>query len=239
MWIIYKVSFPNGKVYIGQTKKDLEDRKHDHEKDTKYEPLKKASKFHLALAKHPDVKWEEIDTAETWEQALEKEAGYIKKFDSIENGYNCRTSQNGPGSLCEESKQKIASSVSKHGIKHWDEHPERRKMMSETMKRIHAEGKMDEAKCKSTKTRRSTEQRQKTSEDNKKRYQSQEAREKMAAACGSKPFLVYKKDTKELVGRFVSIKEAYRQLNIPDNGHITTILRNGCGSLYGYLFVYE
>lgn len=245
MWIIYKVTFPNGKVYIGQTSRSLKRRKKGHYRDVAKEAQKSGenNKFHLALLKHsPDINdlgttWEVIDTAETVEEALNKEAEYIIQYDSIQNGYNCRTSQNGKGFVSDETKQKISKAVGEHSKRMWADNPERRKKHSEEMKRRHANGEFDEAKRKSTNSRRTPESRKKTSEDNLKRYLNQNARDKMALALGGKPFLVYKDG--ELIGRFISIKEAYRRLNIPDNGHITTILKRGKGTLYGYTFIYE
>jgi len=243
MWIIYKVQFPNGKVYIGQTGKSLDERRIDHWRDAQYELKKNIdNKFHVALRKHgisieeDSLIWSEIDRAETLEEALQKEAFHISQHNSIHNGYNCRTSQNGKGFMDDATKCKIAAACGPLSKKMWED-PNRRALASAYMKDKHASGQMDEAKRKIAEVRRSEEQRKATSEDSKKRYQDQKKRDEMAINHGTKPFLVYRGD--ELIGRFVNIREAYRQLNIPNNGHITTILKKGKGTLYGYTFIYE
>lgn len=96
--IIYKVTFPNGKVYIGQTTKALQKRKKQHEYTCK---VKKEGKyisnqpFHKALrvSNFEDIKWEEIDKAENKEELNNKEIYYIEKYQSSlrfknSNGYN-------------------------------------------------------------------------------------------------------------------------------------------------------
>jgi len=243
MWIIYKVQFPNGKVYIGQTKDTLEKRRKNHWNDASYELKKNIHyKFHDALLKHgfspnnDQLEWYIIDSANSIEEALQKEASYIEQYDSINNGYNCRTSQNGKGFVDDNTKQKIANKVGPLSKEMWEESG-RKEEASERMKLRHANGLMDEAKIKSTEVRSTEEQRKLTSEDNVKRYSNLQKRNDMARNHGTKPFLVYKGDV--FIGRFENIHEAYRQLNIPNNGHISTILKRGKGTLYGYNFVYE
>jgi group I intron endonuclease len=236
MWIIYKVTFSNGKVYIGQTSRSLETRRHDHLTDAKYEKPNKRAKFHHALLKHDDHTWEQIDTAETLEEALQKEAKYIEEFDAIKSGYNCKTYRNGVGALSDETRKKIAEQNSKHSHLSWKENLPRREALSEKMKRRHQSGEMDDAKAKIALTRCTKEQRDKSSQDSLKRYQDKEAREKMATACGGRPFLVYKDN--QLVGRFVSQSEAAKSLNL-NRAHISNCLKKRRNTLHGYSFEYE
>ena len=92
--IIYKATNTiNGQVYIGATKKKLDDRKQDH--------INKALKgysgyFQKALIEYGvnSFEWEQIDTAENKNELAQKETEYIISFNSIENGYN---SDNGGG----------------------------------------------------------------------------------------------------------------------------------------------
>ena len=89
--IIYRVTNQkNGKIYIGQTRQSLEDRRADH--------LRKAfthssqSHFHAALRKHgKDVfSWEAIETVETLQILNEREAFWINHYQSSnpDVGYN-------------------------------------------------------------------------------------------------------------------------------------------------------
>jgi hypothetical protein len=132
---------------------------------------------------------------------------------------------------------KIAAKVSKTSRQMWDSRPDLKEQFAERMKKRHADGLMDEAKRKAIASRKTPESRKKTSDDNRRRYKNKEIREQMALSCGGRPFLVFKGD--EFIGRFVSQADAYRELNIPNNGHISTRLRTGKGTLYGYRFIYE
>lgn len=236
MWIIYKVTFPNGKIYIGQTSRTLERRRYDHFSDAKHSQPNKRVKFHRAILKYKDITWEQIDTASSLEEAIEKEAKFIEFFDSINNGYNCRTNRNGNGILSEETKKLIAVKNSEHSIRSWKNNNKRKNTLSNRMKALHADGKMDNAKVKITQTRRTEEQRLSTSKDNKERYSDPKAREKMAISLGARPFLVYKDGN--LIGRFTSQSEAGKTLNL-NRAHISNCLNGRRKTLHGYSFIYE
>lgn len=83
--IIYKATnLLNGKIYIGQTVRSLEERVQEHMRHKK-------SVFDKALAKYGIDNFEIaiIDNAETIDELNEKEAYWIKYYNSFsENGYN-------------------------------------------------------------------------------------------------------------------------------------------------------
>lgn len=87
MHLIYKINFPSGKVYIGQTN-NLQKRKTDH--------LKKArkgvsSKVYNAMRKYQTTRddFEIIETGiDTQEEADIREIYWISVYDSYNNGYN-------------------------------------------------------------------------------------------------------------------------------------------------------
>lgn len=87
-FVIYKATnLKNGKVYIGATIKDAEQRKKDH--------LLKAKsssnlKFHKAISTYgaEAFKWSQIDTAVNNDDLAQKEKEYILKYNSKEDGYN-------------------------------------------------------------------------------------------------------------------------------------------------------
>ena len=61
IWIVYKATSPNGKVYIGMTHKTLEKRKAEHEKESLKEKYKNNA-FKRALRKHDyDFEWETLE----------------------------------------------------------------------------------------------------------------------------------------------------------------------------------
>lgn len=242
MFTVYKVVFANEKIYIGQTSQSLEKRQYEHIRDAKYE-LKKhghCPKFHSALLEAINSqeipKWSILELVETIESALIRETYYIELYNSIDSGYNHRTSMNGKGYMDDATKAKISQAVTEHNLEHWRSHPERRKHMSAVMKHRHTSGAMDVTKQKITATRQTSEQRAKTSINSSQRYTDPKKRDEMAIACGGRPFAVYKGDI--LIGHFISQAECYKALEIPNNGHITRILQTGKGTLYGYRFIY-
>lgn len=87
-YIIYKAQNTfTGEVYIGATRKSIEERKIDH--------IQKASNnigscFQEAIATYGAgaFLWEQIDTAENSNELAEKESNYIYDYKSKEEGYN-------------------------------------------------------------------------------------------------------------------------------------------------------
>ena len=79
---IYKHTSPSGKCYIGQTV-NIKNR-------WKPSAYRQCIKFHMAIQKYgwENITHEIICVCETPEEANEKEAFYIKKFESVANGYN-------------------------------------------------------------------------------------------------------------------------------------------------------
>ena len=84
--IIYKVTFPNEKVYIGQTKKTLEQRKNQHFRYlNKKKPSNRNYVLYRAFEKYGfnNTKWEIIDNAEGIQEELKKKdikKGRVKAF---------------------------------------------------------------------------------------------------------------------------------------------------------------
>lgn len=86
--IVYKITDKiNNKVYIGITTKSLEERFEGH-----LNRMRQGDKRHLycAMRKYgiENFSIEQIDSALTYEELLEKEKYYIKLFNSCEDGYN-------------------------------------------------------------------------------------------------------------------------------------------------------
>jgi group I intron endonuclease len=105
---IYKIDFPNGKVYIGQTG-SLAARQRGHSDEARkgncrpvYNAIRKYFKEDLTLRV--------IDTAETWEELDEKEIAWIAHFDSTnpERGYNLTRGGHGNlwSSMTEEQRER-------------------------------------------------------------------------------------------------------------------------------------
>lgn len=95
--MIYKITNSvNDKVYIGQTIRTLESRFARHIDDAIKNPHT-LNKFHRAINKYGKDKFsiELIDEANTQAELNKKEQYWIKKYNSIENGYN--TAEGGEG----------------------------------------------------------------------------------------------------------------------------------------------
>ena len=96
----------NDKVYVGQTWRDLEWYFRCQLLNTKRPDRPKLCN---AINKHGKDNFdiELIDTAKTQPKLDQLEIGYIKDYDAIKNGYNCREGGEG-GLLSEETKSKIS-----------------------------------------------------------------------------------------------------------------------------------
>lgn len=86
-WIIYKYTSPSKRCYIGQTR-DEKARIRGHKSCELSE--ERDTKFARAIRKYGygALKYEIIDTANSQEEANQKEVHWIKFYDSINSGYN-------------------------------------------------------------------------------------------------------------------------------------------------------
>lgn len=113
--LIYKVTSPNGKVYIGKTSKTLQERIRAHRND--YLREKYNFKFYNSLKKYgfDNFVWEVIEDSIDLNLLNEVEIKYIKQFNSFEDGLNSTIGGNGGdifNSLSEEKKQHIVEQIS-------------------------------------------------------------------------------------------------------------------------------
>lgn len=108
---IYCLSSPSGKMYIGQTQRQVMERIEEHCNQKEYSMVSKAiQKYGIENFKITILKVCEVESLNDWEVRLIKEYGTL-----CPNGYNIRTG-GGQGSLhCEESKKRM--SEAKKGCK--------------------------------------------------------------------------------------------------------------------------
>lgn len=87
--IIYLATFPNGKMYVGQTICDLEHRKNQHRNEA---DRGEGSTFHKAINKYGfnNIKWEVIDSGSNQKELDDKEKYYIKKYRTFTGYRNCK-----------------------------------------------------------------------------------------------------------------------------------------------------
>lgn len=118
--IIYKVTSPSGKVYIGKTINSLRVRRNNHLSEAKrYRRNSKNRKFHNALLKYGDLlTWEVLEIASVG-RLKEREIFYIEMFNSYENGYNSTLGGDGSGHIISDETRKKMS-LSKKGCVPWN-----------------------------------------------------------------------------------------------------------------------
>ena len=197
---IYKIQFPNGKHYIGQTTTSLEQRTKEHKCCAKSGDTKC---LYNAIRKYDIVdtfELIEIDTADTLEELCEKEKKYITEYNSYYingNGYNMTRGGEGINGyvFTEDVKQKMSKKriqyfkdnsearekCSKAQNKRF-ENPQARKQHSEIKKKFFDEnpnaGKEHSKRLKKY-FEDNPEAREKNSEAQKKRFKNPEARERL------------------------------------------------------------
>jgi len=184
---IYKIIFPNGKHYIGQTTTSLEQRTKEHKRCAKSGDTKC---LYNALRKYEMVntfELIEIDTADKPEELDDKEIDYIQKYNSFHKngrGYNMTLGGEGTNGyvFTEEDKQKMSESAKNYFAnldaegrqkkseghkKPYDVKPELRQQISETKIQYYKEN---------------PGARQQISEANLKRFEDPKEREKNSEA---------------------------------------------------------
>jgi len=117
--IIYKISFPNGKNYIGITTCDIKKRQKEHKCAAN---SGKTQCLYNAIRKYHDISdtdfCEKIDTANSLEELYKKEKMYIQKYNShYTDGYGYNMTYGGEGNhgyiYTEEVKKRICESQKK------------------------------------------------------------------------------------------------------------------------------
>lgn len=125
MHFIYKLTSPSGKSYIGKTSRSLIIRFREHISAWKTKKFK--SKLYNAFDKYNPSLWSKEIIFETTDKNIiyDKEDEYIKKYDTIKNGYNIllggtKGSTGMKFKFTEEHKRKI--SIALKGKKKTKEH---------------------------------------------------------------------------------------------------------------------
>ena len=111
--IIYKITSPSGKVYIGQTICSFEKRMREHK--SKYS---ECTLLKRAIDKYKDeMKYEIIEDNVPQEQLDEREIYWIKELNSLApNGYNCNSGGKAEQAVSQETKDNISAGKYKVSI---------------------------------------------------------------------------------------------------------------------------
>ncbi len=111
--IIYKITSPSGKVYMGQTIKKFNDRISQHKSEHSNCTLVKR-----AIDKYKEqMKYEIIEDNVPQEQLNEREIYWIKELNSLApNGYNCNSGGDTQHNISQEIRDKLRDRVNKAKI---------------------------------------------------------------------------------------------------------------------------
>ena len=120
--VIYKCTFPNGKIYIGQTSRDFNLRKREHKSDSNNKNnIRYNSPFYRAIRKYGwnNLIWEIIDYAHSLDELNFKEINWIQYYKSYlhlkeSNGYN--VSLGGNSNLGYKAKESTKNKIRESGL---------------------------------------------------------------------------------------------------------------------------
>ena len=162
---IYKIGFPNGKVYIGLTTRTLRRRKTEH----KWEAKNGNPRYvYNAIRKYNMVDTLElivIDTAETRDELCRKETEQIEIHQSCNKEYGYNGTRGGDGVVGYEYTEELKQKRSDAAKEHWED-PKARQRASDAAKEQWEDPKA----------------RQKASDAMKKRWEDPQARQKASDA---------------------------------------------------------
>lgn len=221
---IYKITSPNGKIYIGQTINKKQRKHHYNSLD-----FKQQVKLWNNVQKY---NWRPVDTFEIIEECLcgenkwflnEREKYWIQYFDSLKNGLNCN--EGGHGNLGHKHSQETLNkmSLSKLGVKH----PEWR----------------NKEKSEYTKGRKHSEESKEKMSLVKKERMTDEIKNKISKGLkGNKNGIGNKGNSKKIICLttneiYDSIKCASNDLNIREAG-IINVCKGKSEEIKGYKFKY-
>lgn len=135
MALVYMITFPNGKRYIGITSQSLDQRRAEHLSRSR--TSRQCFYVHNALFKYEDAQWHVVQDSLTVEQAKELEKEYIKmyKTNNRQFGYNLTAGGDGITGKKFTPEQLKKLSDSHKGIKQSRETVEKR--MSKIRGKLH------------------------------------------------------------------------------------------------------
>lgn len=219
-FIVYKAQSPSNKTYIGITSKTLEKRIRCHIHSALKVNIQYA--FARAIRKYKKkISWEIIDYANSWEELCELEKYWINKLNTFgSNGYNLTLGGEGSYGYIKTEEQ---IKNSKNAVNKYFSIPENREKASQILKKIYKDN---------------PEKRVKMSNTLKEYYSVLENREKAAVSHGLKPFNVYKKDTGEFVGQWISQQLCVEDLNFLSHSQVSCYLSGKYKNANGYIFIY-
>ena len=244
---IYKISFPNGKHYIGLNTTSLEQRTKQHKQSAK----SGSSKYlYNSIRKYnmvDNLELIEIDTADTKDELCEKEIQYIQEYNSYYmngNGYNMTYGGEGVNGYVytEEDRQQISEAQKTR----YKNNPDAGKEQSERLRRHYENNPEARQRASEAQIARfeKPEARQKMSEAKKKHYKDNpEARRKTSDGKGqNKPFDIFTKEgafIKTFNYQFEAREYLQKEHHITSTIMICAVLSGKRNSSAGFVFKYK
>ena len=155
--IVYAMTFPDGKKYVGVTTTGIHKRLINHAADSKSSDRKVSKAIRKYGIESIDI--EVLDSFQTKEEAFKLEKHYIKELDSVSNGYNAAEGGLGATGVIpnEETRGKMSEAQKKRF-----EDEEQRKHLCEQFKKWTKENpdKYAESRAKAIESLRSIENRE-------------------------------------------------------------------------------
>ena len=114
-YVVYRVTSPSGKVYVGITRRSLDQRKIEH----LYLARTRSRHFSAALRKYgPAMAWEVLEKGiATLAEANERERHYIALYRSAERAHGYNLTKGGDGVVAsEETRKRMSTSAKARGV---------------------------------------------------------------------------------------------------------------------------
>lgn len=233
--IVYLISFPNKKKYIGITTTSFKERKQSHISHRNSSNLP----VHNALAKHKDrVTWEIIDKGDNWNELKKMEIKYIKKYKShiSENGYNLTIGGDGTVGYKHSDESKLRNSERRK--EHFKDAKNRKKQSKAGIIAHHENPKLAKEHSRfQTKRFKDQGERDRVAEGMRKYLSKKENLERHSRVRGGKEFFVM--DTEgNVIAEYLIQAECAREMNL-QHSKINLCLKGKRKTHGGYIFKYK
>lgn len=233
--VVYLISFPNKKNYVGITTTSFEERKKNHLSHANTSNLA----VHNAISKYgKKVNWKVIDEADNWSDLIKLEVKYIKKFDSYidNNGYNLTKGGDGTTGYKHSEEENLRNSRRKT---QYFKNPKNRKKQSKANTIAHYKN-PNLAKNHSefqTKRFKDESERDKVAEGMRKYLSKKENLERHSRVRGGKEFYVLDLDD-NIVAEYLIQAECAREMKL-QTSKISNCLKGKRKTHGGFKFKYK
>jgi len=232
-FILYKVTSPSGKIYIGITCETLEDRKSKHKYTANR--MQKSHKFSNAIKYYgiDGMNWEVVFNNLSQEKAIELEKQLIEEHDTYKNGYN--STKGGEGAWGYKWNEEALKKSRKHLEETYYSDPEWKKKKSEITKNWYKNNPKEGKKLREKSYKRLKENKHKWEDKRIGGNRKPENLAKMVKSKGCEEFNAYCIETRQYVGTWLHKTQCAKDLGIM-SAKISTCLNGGRKQTGGYIF---